>query len=228
VKLINTDGMAFIGPGSEWFWTALSGIILAITFLGIYRQLSIARSANAFEQLNRIENEWASERATRHTLDIYLALREGVNPEQVPYGAASFVADFWESVALLVRAGHVDRRLVYEYMGNSVRWWWAALAPWTRRSRIERGDPKNGEHHEWLAGLMAEMDGKAGVGPLYDEAYLASTLGRRIENEQGRLRIAEELRAVIVRPMSPGVTTEPPSVAQVETAPAGQPVTRGT
>jgi hypothetical protein len=21
VKLINTDGLAFIGPGSEWFWT---------------------------------------------------------------------------------------------------------------------------------------------------------------------------------------------------------------
>ena len=48
VKLINTDGLAFIGPGSEWFWTALSGIVLAVTFLGIYRQLRIARSANAF------------------------------------------------------------------------------------------------------------------------------------------------------------------------------------
>jgi hypothetical protein len=45
VQLINTDGMAFIGPGSEWFWTALTGLVLAITFLGISRQLSIARSA---------------------------------------------------------------------------------------------------------------------------------------------------------------------------------------
>ena len=33
MKLINTDGMAFIGPGSEWFWTAVSGIVLAVTFL---------------------------------------------------------------------------------------------------------------------------------------------------------------------------------------------------
>jgi hypothetical protein len=31
--LINTDGMAFIGPGSEWFWTAISGIVLAVTFI---------------------------------------------------------------------------------------------------------------------------------------------------------------------------------------------------
>jgi len=39
VKFINTDGMAFVGPGSEWFWTALQFTALAITFLAIYRQL---------------------------------------------------------------------------------------------------------------------------------------------------------------------------------------------
>jgi hypothetical protein len=39
VKLINTDGMALIGPGSEWFWTAVTGVVLAVTFLAIYRQL---------------------------------------------------------------------------------------------------------------------------------------------------------------------------------------------
>jgi hypothetical protein len=31
--------MAFLGPGSEWFWTALQFIALAITFYAIYRQL---------------------------------------------------------------------------------------------------------------------------------------------------------------------------------------------
>lgn len=39
MKLINTDGMAFLGPGSEWFWTALQFTALAITFFAIYRQL---------------------------------------------------------------------------------------------------------------------------------------------------------------------------------------------
>ena len=39
MKVINTDGLAFIGPGSEWFWTALQFAALAITFLAIYRQL---------------------------------------------------------------------------------------------------------------------------------------------------------------------------------------------
>jgi hypothetical protein len=39
VNLINTDGLALIGPGSEWFWTALQFTALAITFVAIYRQL---------------------------------------------------------------------------------------------------------------------------------------------------------------------------------------------
>jgi hypothetical protein len=42
---------------------AVSGIVLAVTFIAIYRQLSIARSANAFEQLNRISDEFGSERS---------------------------------------------------------------------------------------------------------------------------------------------------------------------
>jgi len=39
VTLINTDGLALIGPGSEWFWTALQFTALAVTFYAIYRQL---------------------------------------------------------------------------------------------------------------------------------------------------------------------------------------------
>ena len=39
MHLINTDGLAFIGPGSEWFWTALTFIALALTFYAVYRQL---------------------------------------------------------------------------------------------------------------------------------------------------------------------------------------------
>ena len=38
MKLINTEGMAFFGPGSEWFWTALTFIALTLTFLAVYRE----------------------------------------------------------------------------------------------------------------------------------------------------------------------------------------------
>ncbi|MEO6207482.1 MAG: hypothetical protein ABIP77_05970 [Candidatus Limnocylindrales bacterium] len=73
------------------------------------------------------------------------------------------------------------------------------------RERIE--DPRVYEEFEWLAGLMAEMDRKAGNTKVFDEAYLARQLPRFIENNLELIRVAEELRAVIVRPMSPASLT---------------------
>ena len=47
MRLVNTDGMALLGPGSEWFWTMLQFAALAITFVAIYRQLRAAQRQTA-------------------------------------------------------------------------------------------------------------------------------------------------------------------------------------
>lgn len=121
MNLSSTDGVALIGPGSEWLCTAVSGLALVVSFLAIYRQLRLQASANAFEQMDRFVHEWASEPSVRNMLEILLARRAGVDPERYPEGAASFIADFWESVGSLVRAGHVDRRLVHDFLGDRCR-----------------------------------------------------------------------------------------------------------
>ena len=128
MDLTNVNGVAIIGPGSEWFWAAASGLVLAITFLAIYR----------------------------------------------------------------------------------CRWWWAVLAPYTRRLRIETGDRQRKEHLEWLAGVMAELDRKAGVDIRYDDAFIAKRLDSVIENFQDRIRVAEELRATVLRPMTTEALPPPP------------------
>ena len=94
MKFINTDGMAFIGPGSEWFWTAISGIVLAVTFLAIYRQLSLQRGAGAIEQLNRIEQEYQSERMSRVALALAQAKHDGIDPKHFPQEAAAALVNF--------------------------------------------------------------------------------------------------------------------------------------
>jgi hypothetical protein len=80
VQFINTDGMAFIGPGSEWFWTAISGLVLIVTFIAIYRQLRIMRSAAAFAQLDAFEREHGSERMKRFELEVLVALSRRRRP----------------------------------------------------------------------------------------------------------------------------------------------------
>ncbi len=73
VKIINTDGMSFIGPGSEWFWTAVSGLVLAVTLLAIYRQLRLQASQGAIEQTDAAMREFFSERMLGHQLTVLLA-----------------------------------------------------------------------------------------------------------------------------------------------------------
>jgi len=89
VNLVNTDGLVLFGAGSEWFWSMAQFILVGLTLIGIYYQLRDARSTSAFDQVNRIAEEWESERAVRHKLAISLALRDGVAAEDVPEGAAS-------------------------------------------------------------------------------------------------------------------------------------------
>ena len=44
--LINTNGLAFFGPGSEWLWSMLQFVVVAVTLVGIYYQLRSSQSAN--------------------------------------------------------------------------------------------------------------------------------------------------------------------------------------
>jgi hypothetical protein len=213
VKLINTDGMALIGPGSEWFWTALSGIVLAVTFIAIWRQLSMARGASVREQLASLDREWLSERLMRHQLAVLVALRDGADHADIPDGPASGIANWWESVAQLARSGDLDRKLLSPNYGLHAQAWWAILAPYVRQKRAEQGNPHNFEDNEWLAGIMAEMDRRTGRPPV-DETTLGP-LEVLIARLQERLRVEEVLRTVIVA--SPEIL---PAARPAATAPA--------
>jgi len=207
VKLINTDGMAFIGPGSEWFWTALSGLVLAVTFVAIYRQLRLQRSATTFQQATDLVHEWESERMLRARLAVLVALRESSDPAKLPESAAAEVGGYWERVGGLVQAGHVDHDQVN---GSVCRLWWARLKPFAKMGRERFDDHEIFIHFEHFADLMAGEDAKAGVRATYDDAYLARILASSIASVESSVQRAEDLRAVIIR----SATTPEPATNQ--------------
>ena len=197
MKFINTDGMAFIGPGSEWFWTAVSGLILVVTFLAIYRQLRLARSAGAFEQVAAFERELDSERMIRVELDLLVTLRDGVDPAQIPPGVAYVIGGFWQRTGALVRSGHLDAKLLLSSGSlGSVGFWWPAMAAYARKIRVDRPQPLYLRDFEWLAGIMAELDRAAGASTpaRWDEAHLPVSPQEAIAILEDRLRIEESLR----------------------------------
>jgi hypothetical protein len=190
VTLINTEGMSFIGPGSEWFWTALSGVVLAVTFFAIYRQLAVARGANAFTQLGPLVEEWEGERLVRKRVGVLVALRDGAAPADVPYAPATAIANFWEKVAALTRAGHITPSLIAEGLGG-VQLWWAILAPWVIKVRTEDANPSYYEHLEWLAMTLIRIHPESAI----DQQALDRTFPQRIAASEAELRDLEAMRS---------------------------------
>ena len=197
MTLINTDGMAIIGPGSEWFWTAVSGIVLAITFVGIYYQLRMARSAAAIEQLDAVLRETNSEVVQRWALEAMLAVRAGADWADIPGAAAAGLGDVWEKIAILARAGHIDVRLLFDWSPHAPQRMWVALEPSTLKGRARSGDPNEFCNLEWLAGEMARRDRRRGVPPITLNE-VNGNLDRFIRDTEDRIRVFEALRTVTV------------------------------
>jgi hypothetical protein len=222
VTLVNFNGMALFGPGSEWFWTMLQFLALAITFYAIYRQLRVARGANAFEHLASIERDWATERNIRFRLDVLVALRDGHDPADVADGAVTSIADLWNRVGTLTRKGHIDRVALYHAQTPTVQTWWTTLGPTVRKWRAEEGI-QYFKDFEWLAAAMVALDRHSGVPetPLdaADATYWQPQWRQMIHTNEALLRTELALRTVIVASpdaMSAGQPTATPSEAPTE------------
>jgi hypothetical protein len=196
VRFINTNGMAFLGPGSEWFWAALQFTALVITFVAIYRQLRLARSASAVEQVGKYRAQFDSERMRRQRLAVLVAIRDG-NP--IPEAAGESVGNFFEMLATLGRNGHLDIKVFWAAMNTATQIWWAILSPFVTSSRAEYGAAVYGDF-EWLAATLNAMDRKAGGVAAFDDAWIAKELAGMIENNQEAIKIETALRSVTVAP----------------------------
>jgi hypothetical protein len=216
MKLINTDGLAFIGPGSEWFWTALSGVVLAVTFLAIYRQLRLQASQGAIEQIDGFTREWNSERYLSYRLNLLVALQGGADPADVPDGVAVALSNYWEAIGTLARSGHLDRRLLWDNHGNSCQAWWGYLEPHAKATRARLEDPAIYENFEWLVAAMDAMDRRAGRHVVYSEAVLTAMRDGSISNARERIRIEQSLRTVILASPEAAPAAPPPTPALVE------------
>jgi hypothetical protein len=219
VKFINTDGMAFIGPGSEWFWTAVSGIILVVTFIAIYRQLRLQANASAIEELEAFDREANSERANRYALAILVALRDGTDPADIPEAAYGYTFDSLERFAILYRTGRRNVKLLAQRNTLAAQGWWAMLAPRIRRGRDTFGDPGIGANLEWLAGVMAEADRRAGV-KAFTPASISGLINGWIAETSEKIRVEQALRTVILAPADESVVVSPPAVATPADVPA--------
>lgn len=113
MPLVNLTDLVVIGPGSEWFWTAVSGIVVAVTFLAIYRQLRMQRAAHGFAQMQELEDRMSTAHMLQLKLRLALALKRGDDPDtDVLVGG---MAAFFENVGFL----HRQRYLSTDALANT-------------------------------------------------------------------------------------------------------------
>lgn len=199
--MVSTDQLVLIGPGSEWFWSMLQLVVVAISLLGLYRQVRLQTSASAIDQAESLSSTWSSERMSRSTLAVLLHLQKSKDWASVPKQPSNVIGNFWERVGYLVRKGHIRADIVSAYLGSAARLWWIFLGPYTRELRDLHGDPSIYEHFEGLAGTMAALDRKAGNDVGFDEATIAQRMEYFIQVSREAVRAEEDLRAV--RTVSP-------------------------
>ena len=221
MKLFSGDELVLVGPGSEWFWAALSGIVTAVTLLAIFRQLRLQANQAAIEQVASFAREWYTERFVTYRLDVFLALQAGTHPTQVPVLAATRLGDYWEDIGALVRKGHLDRRLLRESSGPICETAWAYLGPFIEAERAKHQDPTIWIHFEWLAGVMAQMHRAAAVDSKpYDLAEFMSELDGYIAGLRRSLAIEQSLRSVTIAPSDAEATPQLAVPPVVSPAPA--------
>jgi hypothetical protein len=122
-----------------------------------------------------MDEDWNGERLVRRRLRIATALRDG-GPDTDLASLIAPIADFWENVGALVRAGHIDVALVQENLGGICRTWWTLLEPEIRRIRAaEMGD--EAVHFEWLVRELRRQDLARGI---TDDAYSSASLMARL------------------------------------------------
>lgn len=208
--MVNTEGLTLFGAGSEWFWSMLQFVVVAITLAGIYVQVRQARAANAFAQATEMRQEWDGERLERRKLAIYIALRDGGHDADLS-DLAIPIGNFWDLIGGLVRAGHVELAVAGELFGGSAPLWWSLLEPAVRTSQAEFGRGVY-EHFEWFAAETERFVGGRGStqGDAFDRQRLIATSPQRIAAIQARLAEMEAMRTVTLAPARPTDVAAPP------------------
>ena len=183
--------MNLIGPGSEWFWAAAQFVLVAVSLVGIYRQLKAQGSANAMQRLSTLHDRWNSERLVRVRLKLAIGLRHGGGEAVAPLLGP--VTDFFEDIALLEARGHVSRHEIWIDWNRTIEFWWTVLEPEIRRQRVHY--PGEFERFERLTERMVELDRRSSQRNTFDPDTVRRTLDDIIEALTASLRLELEARA---------------------------------
>jgi hypothetical protein len=189
VTLINTDGIALIGPGSEWFWTMAQFAAVVVTLVAIYRQLRAQGSSNALARLEALSSRYESRGMTLARLHTALCLRFDAEP--TPGRAMRQVDGFFTDLENLYDGGHITLAEIDYNWGSSMRVWRALMRDAMARERTLDGEAERPPGR--LLPRIEERARKRGDRPIViDETNRSSWLDEAIRRTTDALQLLNE------------------------------------
>src|SRR5438105_892096 len=128
MSLINSNGLVLIGPGSEWFWSALQFMVVSVTLLAIYRQIRGQGAANFMQRMETLNDRWSSPRMAHTRLEVALRLRY-TQPDAACYLKALPILDFFADLRNLEIEGYIGLEEIAANWGRTIQEWVAFTAP---------------------------------------------------------------------------------------------------
>lgn len=153
MSLVNLDGTAIFGAGSEWFWSMAQFLLVAASILGIYFQLRAQRTSSLIEQTAEWETRWQDEAFVVKRLAALVDLDGRRVDAGLPLSAQD-VGSFFERLGYLTSQNHLRSSDVWHSMRSAIGVWWTLLGPYLEETRKEDGNPAL---YEWFEKLEVEM-----------------------------------------------------------------------
>lgn len=153
MSLVNLDGTAIFGAGSEWFWSMAQFVLVAASIFGIYVQLRAQRASSLTEQTAEWETKWLDEAFVVTRLAALVELDGRRINAGLPLSAED-VGNFFERLGYLTAQNHLRSSDVWHSMRGAIGIWWTLLGPYLEETRKELG---NAMLYEWFEKLEVEM-----------------------------------------------------------------------
>jgi hypothetical protein len=156
MQFANLAGTSIFGTGSEWFWAMAQFIVVVISLFGIYRQLRSQGAANALARIQTLDRRYHSREVNAAKLSLAIQLRQG-KPINDMWIRIDTVADFFETLYELYKAGFMPLDEIDERFGAGSQIWWRLLRPTLEEARLAESEPRLARNFELLSELCDRL-----------------------------------------------------------------------
>lgn len=197
MNLVNLEGSAIFGPGSEWFWSMAQLLVVVITLGGIYRQLRVQGAANAVQRIESLQGHFSNERMDYLKLALAMDLKRG-EATTATMAKARPILNFFSNLEELYSHGYIGIGEVVDNWGRPLQVWNALLQPLVERQRRLEGIAELYDFTK-LLGPIEEEFLKRGIASLELNApERAEWIDFIIDNHTANLRLHREVRSGVI------------------------------